>query len=77
MQEPYWQNCTPFTPQEQPCELGNDAVYSINVTSADDMAAGVQFAQKNNIRLVVRSTGHECVCSSSFSSSSFSSSTFS
>ncbi|GME30197.1 putative FAD binding domain protein [Neofusicoccum parvum] len=59
MQEPYWQNCTPFTPQEQPCELGNDAVYSINVTSADDMAAGVQFAQKNNIRLVVRSTGHD------------------
>lgn len=59
MQEPYWQQCTPFTPREQSCELGNDAVYSINVTSGDDIAAGVKFAQKNNIRLVIRSTGHD------------------
>ncbi|OMP84254.1 6-hydroxy-D-nicotine oxidase [Diplodia seriata] len=59
MMDPVWQNCTPFTPREQPCALGGDAVYSINVTSAADMAAGVKFANAHNIRLVVRSTGHD------------------
>ncbi|OJD34048.1 fad binding domain protein [Diplodia corticola] len=59
MMDPVWQNCTPYTPREQPCELGQDAVYSINVTSASDMAAGVKFAAANNIRLVVRNTGHD------------------
>lgn len=59
MMGPVWQNCTPFTPREQACELGSDAAYSINVTSAADMAAGVKFASVNNIRVVIRSTGHE------------------
>ncbi|KAB2573418.1 FAD-linked oxidoreductase patO [Lasiodiplodia theobromae] len=59
MMDPVWQTCTPFTPREEPCELGRDAAYSINVTSAEDMAAGVKFANEHNIRLVVRSTGHD------------------
>jgi FAD/FMN-containing dehydrogenase len=33
----------------------------VNVTSADDVSAGIQFATKYNIRLVVRNTGHEYV----------------
>jgi hypothetical protein len=40
---------------------GNLAVYSINVTGADDVAAGLKFAQEKNIRLVVKNTGHEYV----------------
>jgi hypothetical protein len=40
---------------------GNIAEYSINVTSAKDVAAGVKFAQKKNIRLVIKNTGHEYV----------------
>ncbi|EKG16367.1 FAD linked oxidase [Macrophomina phaseolina MS6] len=57
----YFRNasCDPFTPREQPCELGNYPVYSINVSSAADIAAGVKFAQQKNIRLVIKNTGHD------------------
>ena len=54
-------SCDPFTPREQPCTLGNYVDYAINVSCAADAVAGVQFAQKNNIRLVVKNTGHEWV----------------
>lgn len=58
---PLFQNtsCIPFTPQSLPCTLGNYAVYSINVSSAEDIAAGLKFAEENNIRLVIKNTGHE------------------
>ncbi|KAL8747872.1 MAG: hypothetical protein Q9190_000320 [Brigantiaea leucoxantha] len=52
-------NCDPFTAQAESCLLGDDAVYAINVTSAEDVAAGVRFAQKANIRLVIKSTGSD------------------
>lgn len=57
----YYQNqsCDPFTPTSKPCELGNLAVYSINVTGADDVIAGMDFAQRNNVRLSIHNTGHE------------------
>ena len=60
-QSPWWQNatCNPFTPREQPCEIGNYPIYSINVSSAADIIAGVNFAQEKNIRLVIKNTGHE------------------
>jgi hypothetical protein len=59
----YYQNqsCDPFTPASRPCVLGNYPVYSINVTGADDVVAGLQFARKQNIRLSVHNTGHEYV----------------
>jgi hypothetical protein len=58
---PYFQNqsCDPFTSASKPCELGNYAAYSINVTSAGDVIAGIRFAVENNIRLVIKTTGHE------------------
>ena len=61
--DPWVQNrsCDPFTPREQPCTLGNYVNYAINVSCAADALAGVQFAQKNNIRLVIKNTGHESV----------------
>jgi hypothetical protein len=57
----YIQNytCSAFTPPSQPCELGNYASYSINVTGAEDVKAGIKFAHDNNIRLVIKNTGHE------------------
>ena len=60
---PYFQNqsCDPFTSQAEPCLLGNYVSYSIKVRKADDIVAGVKFAQRHNIRLVVKSTGHEYV----------------
>jgi hypothetical protein len=53
------QSCDPFTSVNQTCTLGNYASYSINVTGADDVRAGLKFAQDNNVRLVIRNTGHE------------------
>lgn len=58
---PYFQNqsCDPYTPEAQPCVLGNYASFSINVTNAADIIAGLRFAQKKNIRVVIKNTGHE------------------
>lgn len=60
---PYFQNqtCDPYTSESQPCTLGNYPPYSINVTGAEDAIAGLQFAKKHNIRVVIKSTGQEYV----------------
>lgn len=55
-------SCVPFTPSSQPCDLGNYASYSIAVTRAEDVVAGIKFARKNNVRLVIKNTGHEYEC---------------
>ncbi|KAF3766639.1 FAD binding domain-containing protein [Cryphonectria parasitica EP155] len=56
---PFWQNqsCSPFTAPGVACELGNRAVYSINVTGPADVQAGLRFAKENHVRLVIRNTG--------------------
>ena len=56
---PFAQGCDPYPPIEKPCELGKYVSYSINVTGADDVVAGIKFAKANNIRLVIKNTGHE------------------
>ncbi|KAL9122682.1 MAG: hypothetical protein Q9187_000768 [Circinaria calcarea] len=58
---PYWLNdtCSPYTARDAPCTLGNIVSFAINVTSAEDVAAGVKFAQEQNIRLVIKNTGHD------------------
>ncbi|KAK5997073.1 FAD-linked oxidoreductase ZEB1 [Cladobotryum mycophilum] len=58
---PYFanQSCDPFTPESRPCVLGNYVSYAINVSSSDDVVSGLKFAKKNNIRVVIRNTGHE------------------
>lgn len=58
----YWfQNatCDPWTDRAQPCELGNMAVYAINVSGPADVAAGVRFAREHNVRLTIKNTGHD------------------
>jgi hypothetical protein len=41
------------------CELGTSPAYTINATKADDVAAGIKFAKMNNVRLVIKNTGHD------------------
>lgn len=53
------QSCDPFTPQSKPCQLGNYVSYAVNVSCAADVQAALSFAKTNNIRVVVRNTGHE------------------
>ncbi|KAM0316888.1 hypothetical protein ACHAPQ_011181 [Fusarium lateritium] len=53
------QSCDPFTPREQPCKLGNIVRYVVNATSPNHIASAIKFAQRHNIRFVVRNTGHD------------------
>ncbi|KAI0901030.1 FAD binding domain protein [Annulohypoxylon nitens] len=59
--DPYWQNqsCDPFTPRSNACDLGNYVDFTVNVSSASDVVAGLQFAQKHNVRIVIKNTGHD------------------
>ncbi|KJK61767.1 FAD binding domain protein [Aspergillus parasiticus SU-1] len=41
------------------CDLGSASVYSVNATGPADVAAGIKFAKENNVRLVVKNTGHD------------------
>ncbi|KAI9842021.1 MAG: hypothetical protein M1837_007517 [Sclerophora amabilis] len=53
------QTCDPFVERSELCSLGNLVGYSIGASSAEDVVAGLKFAEKHNIRLVVRNTGHD------------------
>ncbi|KAG5656754.1 hypothetical protein KAF25_010307 [Fusarium avenaceum] len=53
------QSCDPFLAQERPCTLGNYVNYAVKATNAKQVAAAVQFANANNIRLVIRNTAHD------------------
>lgn len=54
-------SCDPFTDKSSPCELGNYVSYAVDVSTSDDVVAAIQFAQDNNIRFVIKNTGHEYV----------------
>ncbi|KAE8136429.1 hypothetical protein BDV38DRAFT_272028 [Aspergillus pseudotamarii] len=41
------------------CDLGSASVYSVNATKPADVAAGIKFAKENNVRLVIKNTGHD------------------
>ncbi|KAL4994624.1 hypothetical protein BDV10DRAFT_188824 [Aspergillus recurvatus] len=41
------------------CSLGSSPVYTINATEPEELAAGISFARANNVRLVIRNTGHD------------------
>ncbi|KAF7593742.1 hypothetical protein BBP40_010918 [Aspergillus hancockii] len=46
------------------CELGPAPVYTINATEPEDVAEGVKFAKKHNLRLVIKNTGHDLLARS-------------
>ncbi|KAK6431063.1 hypothetical protein LTR95_012775 [Oleoguttula sp. CCFEE 5521] len=60
---PYFanQSCDPFTARDFQCVIGTYVQYAdrVNVACPEDVAAGVHFANKQNIRLVIRNTGHD------------------
>ncbi|KGO69587.1 FAD linked oxidase, N-terminal [Penicillium italicum] len=53
------QTCDPFTAKSRPCRLGNYVNYAVNVSSSDQVIAAVNFTRDNNIRFVIRNTGHD------------------
>ncbi|KAI8823193.1 uncharacterized protein EV422DRAFT_613365 [Fimicolochytrium jonesii] len=51
--------CSPWTPKSTPCGHGNLPTYAVNVTSAAQVSKTMKFAKKHNLRVVIRSTGHD------------------
>ena len=52
-------SCDPFLPPETPCTLGNYVSYAVAVSGPEDVKKTIAFAEKHNIRLVIRNTGHD------------------
>ncbi len=42
-----------------PCSGQGYPIYVVNATCAEDVKKGVDFARENNVRLVVKGTGHD------------------
>ncbi|RYC54798.1 hypothetical protein CHU98_g11409 [Xylaria longipes] len=59
------QSCSPFTEPESECLIGNYLVYAVNASTADHVAAAIRFASHHNIRLIIKSTGHDLMGRSS------------
>ena len=53
------EQCNPFAPPTDQCTQGNLVAYSLDVSGASDAAAALDFAQKKNLRVVIKNTGHE------------------
>ncbi|KAL2216000.1 hypothetical protein M432DRAFT_123522 [Thermoascus aurantiacus ATCC 26904] len=58
---PFFTNgsCDPFHPVTQPCTLGNYVAYAVNVSKPEHVSKALAFANKHNIRVVIRNTGHD------------------
>ncbi|KAI1325181.1 hypothetical protein F5Y16DRAFT_378559 [Xylariaceae sp. FL0255] len=41
------------------CSIGTNPVYAVNATEVDDVVAAVRFAKEKDLRLVIKSTGHD------------------
>jgi hypothetical protein len=54
-----WNNDTCLPVPTLPCSGLGYPVYVVNATCAEDVKQGVDFARKNNIRLIVKGTGHD------------------
>jgi len=53
------QECYVDTEQSILCGQGRVSLYSIQAESPKDIQAGVRFAQKHNLRVAIRNTGHD------------------
>ncbi|KAJ8085852.1 hypothetical protein PM082_004671 [Marasmius tenuissimus] len=53
------QTCDPFTPRDHPCTLGNYVQYAVNVSSPEHIVRTLRFVREQNVRFVVKNTGHD------------------
>ncbi|KAJ5881698.1 FAD binding domain protein [Penicillium soppii] len=60
---PFFTNgtCDPYHPVSKPCTLGNFVKYAVNVSSPVHVAKTLKFANKHNIRFIIRNTGHDYI----------------
>ena len=57
----FWTNntCWPTTNPSDTCTIGYFPEYVIMATKKEHIKAGIDFARENNVRLVIRNTGHD------------------
>ncbi|KUJ23468.1 FAD-binding domain-containing protein [Mollisia scopiformis] len=60
-----WNNDSCLPDASFPCSAAGYPVYVVNATTREHVKAGVDFARKYNIRLIVKSSGHDYVGRSS------------
>jgi hypothetical protein len=53
--------CRPTTDPADTCTLGFYGVYVILATDKSHVKAGIDFARDNNLRLIIRNTGHDFI----------------
>jgi len=53
--------CVPTKDPTEPCSLGYYGVYVILAKAKEHIKAGIDFARKKNLRLIVRNTGHDFI----------------
>ncbi|KAK0385136.1 hypothetical protein NLU13_7614 [Sarocladium strictum] len=53
--------CLPTDDPTSPCSLGYYGVYVIDAHTKEHVQAGVNFARENNLRLIIRNTGHDFI----------------
>lgn len=53
--------CTLTADPSDPCTLGHYGVFIIDAQTKEHIQAGVNFARENNIRLIIRNTGHDFI----------------
>jgi hypothetical protein len=53
------QSCDPFLPKDAQCVIGTYVQYAVNAASATDYLSTIAFTKQNNLRLVIRNTGHD------------------
>ncbi|KAF5353726.1 hypothetical protein D9758_008616 [Tetrapyrgos nigripes] len=58
---PFFANgsCDPFTPPDGQCIIGSYVQYTVNVSTKAQVVKTLDFAREQNIRFVVRNTGHD------------------
>lgn len=55
------QSCDPFLPKSAQCVIGSYIQYAVSAGGASDYQKTIEFTKKNNIRLVIRNTGHDYI----------------
>jgi len=60
---PFWSNSTCYPSNAgsctSDCKQGVVPTYVIKATKVSDIQAGIKFAKKYNLRLIIRNTGHD------------------
>ncbi|KAI0165408.1 FAD binding domain protein [Hypoxylon sp. FL1284] len=52
-------SCDPFTSRDAPCQVGAYVSYAVNASGVAEYKKTIAFAEKHNVRLVIRNTGHD------------------